>query len=63
MPMTQTESSGLVLDTHADIEELVEAGMPKPQAETVVRQHARLRSRSWSGAFTWAMSGRFPFDD
>ena len=40
--MTMPQSPGLILDTHADIQELVEAGMPQAQAETVVRQHARL---------------------
>ena len=32
----------LILDTHAAINELVSAGMPERQAETVVRQQARL---------------------
>ena len=40
--MAMPQSPGLILDTHADIQELVEAGMPQAQAETVVRQHARL---------------------
>ena len=40
--MAMPQSPGLILDTHADIQELVEAGMPQPQAETVVRQHVRL---------------------
>ena len=40
--MAMPQSSGLILDTHADIQELVGAGMPEAQAEAVVRQHARL---------------------
>ena len=32
----------LILDTHEAIHELVSAGMPERQAETVVRQQARL---------------------
>ena len=32
----------LILDTHAAVHELVSAGMPERQAETVVRQQARL---------------------
>ena len=40
--MAMPQSPGLILDTHADIQELVEAGMPQAQAETIVRQHARL---------------------
>ena len=32
----------LILDTHAAVHELVNAGMPERQAETVVRQQARL---------------------
>ena len=36
----------LILDTHADIQELVASGMPEPQAETVVRQHVRLLERN-----------------
>ncbi len=32
----------LILDTHAAVNELVSAGMPERQAETVVRQQARL---------------------
>ena len=36
------EESALIFDTHLDIRELVEAGMPEPQAETVVRQRVRL---------------------
>ena len=34
--------TGLIIDTHEDIQELVKAGMPEPQAETVVRQRVRL---------------------
>ena len=37
-----TPSDTLILDTHASIHELVNAGMPERQAETVVRQQARL---------------------
>ena len=37
-----TPPSTLILDTHASIHELVKAGMPERQAETVVRQQARL---------------------
>ena len=37
-----TPSDALILDTHASIQELVNAGMPKRQAETVVRQQAKL---------------------
>ena len=40
------EESALIFDTHEDIRELVEAGMPEPQAETVVRQRVRLLERS-----------------
>ena len=32
----------LILDTHAAVNELVSAGMPERQAETVVRQQAKL---------------------
>ena len=35
-------SPTLILDTHAAVHELVSAGMPERQAETVVRQQARL---------------------
>ncbi len=38
--------AALILDTHADIQELVASGMPEPQAETVVRQHVRLLERN-----------------
>ena len=31
------EEAALILDTHADIQELVKSGMSEPQAETVVR--------------------------
>ena len=34
--------SALIFDTHEDIQELVNSGMPEPQAETVVRQRVRL---------------------
>ena len=34
--------SGLIFDTHAAIEKLVEAGMPQPQATTVVGIQADL---------------------
>ena len=34
--------TGLIIDTHEDIQELVKSGMPEPQAETVVRQRVRL---------------------
>ena len=34
--------TGLIIDTHEDIRELVKSGMPEPQAETVVRQRVRL---------------------
>ena len=40
------EESALIFDTHEDIKELVEAGMPEPQAETVVRQRVRLLERN-----------------
>ena len=40
------EESALIFDTHLDIRELVEAGMPEPQAETVVRQRVRLLERN-----------------
>ena len=40
------EESALIFDTHEDIRELVEAGMPEPQAETVVRQRVRLLERN-----------------
>ena len=40
------EDSALIFDTHVDIRELVEAGMPEPQAETVVRQRVRLLERN-----------------
>ena len=40
------EDSALIFDTHEDIKELVEAGMPEPQAETVVRQRVRLLERN-----------------
>ena len=36
------DSPTLILDTHAAVHELVNAGMPERQAETVVRQQARL---------------------
>ena len=35
-------TSGLIFDTHAAIEKLVESGMPKPQATTVVGIQAGL---------------------
>ena len=38
--------AALILDTHADIQELVASGMPEPQAETVVRQHVQLLERN-----------------
>ena len=38
--------AALILDTHANIQELVASGMPEPQAETVVRQHVRLLERN-----------------
>ena len=34
--------AGLIIDTLEDVRELVKSGMPEPQAETVVRQRARL---------------------
>ncbi len=37
----------LILDTHAAIHELMSAGMPEPQAETVVRQQARLLEQNF----------------
>ena len=40
------EEAALILDTHADIQELVKSGMPEPQAETVVRQRVRLLERN-----------------
>ena len=40
------EESALIFDTHVDIRELVEAGMPEAQAETVVRQRVRLLERN-----------------
>ena len=36
------EETALVLDTHADIQELIKFGMSEPLAETVVRQRVRL---------------------
>ena len=36
------EETAHILDTHADIQELIKSGMPEPQAETVVRQRIRL---------------------
>lgn len=36
------QSSALALDTHANIRELVAAGMPENQAETLVNQQVRL---------------------
>ena len=36
------EETALILDTLADIQELIKSGMPEPQAETVVRQRVRL---------------------
>ena len=38
--------SGLIFDTHEDIQELVNSGMPEPQAETLVRQRVRLLERN-----------------
>ena len=38
--------SALICDTHEDIQELVNSGMPEPQAETVVRQRLRLLERN-----------------
>ena len=38
--------SGLIFDTHEDIQELVNSGMPERQAETVVRQRVRLLERN-----------------
>ena len=38
--------SALIFDTHEDIQELVNSGMPEPQAETVVRQRVRLLERN-----------------
>ena len=38
--------SALIFDTHEDIRELVNSGMPEPQAETVVRQRVRLLERN-----------------
>ena len=38
--------SALIFDTHEDIQELVNSGMPEPQAETVVRQRLRLLERN-----------------
>ena len=38
--------SALIFDTHKDIQELVNSGMPEPQAETVVRQRVRLLERN-----------------
>ena len=40
--------STLILDTHASIHELVKAGMPERQAETVVRQQARLLEQNFA---------------
>ena len=40
--MPTPQPSRLIRDTHAYIQELVEAGMPRAQAETIVRHHARL---------------------
>ena len=34
--------TALIIDTYEDIQELVKAGMPETQAETVVRQRVRL---------------------
>ncbi len=39
------ESRAMVIDTHADIRELVAVGMPERQAEACVRLKARLVSR------------------
>ena len=38
--------SALIFDTHEDIQELVNSGMPEAQAETVVRQRVRLLERN-----------------
>ena len=38
--------SALIFDTHEDIQELVNSGMPEPQAGTVVRQRVRLLERN-----------------
>ena len=38
--------SALIFDTHEDIQELVNSGMPERQAETVVRQRVRLLERN-----------------
>ena len=38
--------SAIIFDTHEDIQELVNSGMPEPQAETVVRQRVRLLERN-----------------
>ena len=38
--------SALIFDTQEDIQELVNSGMPEPQAETVVRQRVRLLERN-----------------
>ena len=38
--------SALIFDTHEDIQELVNSGMPEPQAATVVRQRVRLLERN-----------------
>ena len=38
--------SALIFDTHEDIQELVNSGMPEPQAKTVVRQRVRLLERN-----------------
>ena len=43
-----TPAPPLILDTHAAIHELVEAGMPEPQAETVVRQQAKLIEQNFA---------------
>ncbi len=41
-------SPTLILDTHAAVHELVSAGMPERQAETVVRQQARLLEQNFA---------------
>ena len=38
----------LILDTHAAIHELVDAGMPELQAETIVRQQAKLIEQNFA---------------
>ena len=42
------EETALILDTHADIQELIQSGMPEPQAETVVRQRVRLLEHNFA---------------